>query len=93
MKKVSTAAGKATKNFRDHKLTIGLDLSDRSSWYCVLDEAGKVLPEQRLSTTPKAMTEVSGACRVAGSERGCTRPSEPVVELIAVSKQNNFGFG
>jgi hypothetical protein len=28
MKKVSTAAGKATRNFRDHKLTIGLDLGD-----------------------------------------------------------------
>ncbi len=28
MKKVSTAAGKTTKNFRDHKLTIGLDLGD-----------------------------------------------------------------
>src|SRR5260370_27168807 len=60
MKKVSTAAGKATKNFEDHKLTIGLDLGDRTSWYCVLDEAGEVLLEQRLGTTPKAMKEVFG---------------------------------
>ena len=68
MKKVSTAAAKQTKNFRDHKLTIGLDLGDRSSWYCVLDEAGSVLLEQRLSTTPKAMRELFGAmprCRIA----------------------------
>jgi hypothetical protein len=31
MKKISTAAGKATKNFSQPKLTIGLDLGDRSS--------------------------------------------------------------
>ena len=68
MKKVSTAAVKATKNFSQPKLTIGLDLGDRSSWYCVLDEAGEVLLEQKLSTTPKAMREVFGAmprCRIA----------------------------
>jgi transposase len=41
-------------------LTIGLDLGDRSSWYCVLDEAGEVVLEQKLSTTAKAMKEVFG---------------------------------
>jgi transposase len=61
MKKVSTASGKATKNFSQPKLTIGLDLGDRSSWYCLLDEVGEVLREQKLSTTPKAMREVFGA--------------------------------
>ena len=40
MKKVSTVAAKQTKNFLQPKLTIGLDLGDRSSWYCVLDETG-----------------------------------------------------
>jgi transposase len=68
MKKVSTAAAKARKNFREHKLTIGLDLGDRWSWYCLLDEVGEVLLEQKLSTTPKAMREVFGAiprCRIA----------------------------
>jgi hypothetical protein len=35
-----------------------LDLGDRSSWYCVLDEAGTIVPEQRLGTTPKGMKEV-----------------------------------
>src|SRR5258705_4886707 len=58
MKKVSTAAVREAKNFSEQKLTIGLDLGDRSSWYCVLDEAGVILLEQRLSTTPKAMGEV-----------------------------------
>jgi len=42
------------------KLTIGLDLGDRSSWYCVLDEKGELILEQKLSTTPKAMEEVFG---------------------------------
>jgi transposase len=60
MKKISTAEVKQSKNFVDQKLTIGLDLGDRSSWYCVLDEAGQVVLEQRLSTTPKAMKEVFG---------------------------------
>src|ERR1700687_4201558 len=68
MKKISTVAAKQSKNVREQKLTIGLDLGDRSSWYCVLDEAGGVLLEQRLSTTPKAMKDVFGAmprCRIA----------------------------
>jgi len=54
MKKVSTVAAKVPKNCSQAKLTIGLDLGDRSSWYCVLDDSGSVLLEQRLSTTPKA---------------------------------------
>jgi transposase len=68
MKKISTAAAKQSRNFSQQKLTIGFDLGDRSSWYCVLDEAGSVLLEQRVSTTPKAMKEVFEAmpgCRIA----------------------------
>jgi len=60
MKKISTTGVTQTRNFRDQKLTIGLDLGDRSSWYCVLDESGAVLLEQRLSTTAKAIKEVFG---------------------------------
>jgi hypothetical protein len=60
MKKVSTAARKQTNNFGEQKLTIGLDLGDRSSWYCMLDGSGAVLREQKLGTTPKAMQEVFG---------------------------------
>src|SRR5271156_4455491 len=60
MKKNSTVAAKQSRDFSQPKLTIGLDLGDRSSWYCVLDEAGNVLLEQRVSTTPKAMKEVFG---------------------------------
>jgi len=68
MKKVSTAAVKATQKFSQPKLTIGLDLGDRSSWYCLLDEVGEVVSEQKLSTTWKAMGEVFGGmprCRMA----------------------------
>jgi len=60
MKKISTVEARQTRNFREQQLTIGLDLGDRSSWYCVLDEGGEVLLEQRLGTTPKAMKEVFG---------------------------------
>ncbi len=56
----STAVTKQSRNFCQQKLTIGLDLGDRSRWYCVLDESGGVLLEQRLSTTRKALREMLG---------------------------------
>jgi len=34
MKKGSTVAAKQGRNFKHQKLTIGLDLGDRASWYC-----------------------------------------------------------
>ena len=60
MKKVSTAAAKQSRKTSEQKLTVGLDLGDRSSWYCVLDESGAVVLEQRVSTTAKGMGEVFG---------------------------------
>jgi transposase len=42
MKKVSTATAKQNSDISAQRLTIGFDLGDRSSWYCVLDEAGSV---------------------------------------------------
>jgi len=41
--------------FSGRQLTIGLDLGDRFSCYCVLDEAGEIILEQKLPTTPEAM--------------------------------------
>jgi transposase len=35
-----------------------LDLGDRTSRYCILNEAGEVILEQELSTTPKAIEQV-----------------------------------
>ena len=58
MKKLTTTMMRQTLNKQDRRLTVGLDLGDRSSFYCVLDEAGDVLMEQRLSTTPKAIKEI-----------------------------------
>jgi len=40
------------------KLTIGMDLGDRRSHYCVLDEKGTVLAEDRLDTTHKGIDQV-----------------------------------
>ena len=38
-------------------ITIGLDLGDKTSRYCVLGDNGEVMPEGRVSTTKKAMAE------------------------------------
>jgi hypothetical protein len=51
------------KNIFQGQLTIGLDLGDRSSAYCVLNEAGEIVLEHKLATTPEAMKQVFGACR------------------------------
>jgi len=60
MKKISTVTAKKVEKNASQKLTIGLDLGDRFSWYCVLNEAGEVVLEQKVATTPKAMKEVFG---------------------------------
>jgi transposase len=60
MKKGSTVAAKQSRKISEQKLTVGLDLGDWSSWYCVLDESGAVVLEERLSTTAKAMSDVFG---------------------------------
>src|SRR5579872_778967 len=61
MKKVSTAAAKQSRNFCEQRLTIGLDLGDRWSHYCVLDETGGILVESKVSTSPNAIKEVFGS--------------------------------
>ena len=61
MKKISTVAAKQSRNISQQKLTIGLDLGDRNSWYCVVDEAGQIQLEQRVRTNAKALQEVFGA--------------------------------
>ena len=66
MKKVSTVAVKATKNFSQ---PIGLDLGDRSSWYCLLDEVGDVVQEQKLSTTHRGKTIPAVVCEHHWNER------------------------
>src|SRR6476469_2549800 len=58
MKKVSIVAARQRKTFSQATLTIGLDLGDRNSWYCVLDEVGQIQLEQRVRTSAKALQEV-----------------------------------
>src|ERR1700733_2969030 len=47
MKKLAPTMMQETLNKQNRHLTVGLDLGDRSSFYCVLDEAGDDLMEQR----------------------------------------------
>src|SRR5258705_5297210 len=57
MKKISTVQVFGNEIFKEQKLTIGVDLGDRWSFYCVLDEAGKIILEQKVPTTPEAMKQ------------------------------------
>src|ERR1700674_5388495 len=57
MKKISTVQTFKSENFKEQKLTIGVDLGDRWSFYCVLDEAGETLLEQKVAMTPEAMKQ------------------------------------
>jgi len=58
MRKISTVGLERIEIFKDRKLTIGLDLGDRFSQYCILNEAGDVILEDRFPTTPKGIIEV-----------------------------------
>jgi len=58
MKKISTVAIERMQIFKEHQLTIGLDMGDRTSHYCILNEAGEVIWESNLATTPKGIDEV-----------------------------------
>ena len=51
MKKISTLAIEGIQIFKQNQLTIGLDLGDRTSHYCILNEAGEVILEQERPTT------------------------------------------
>src|ERR1700719_3456731 len=58
MKKSSTVDIERIQIFKEQQLTIGLDLGDRTSHYCILNEAGEVILESKLPTTPKGIEEV-----------------------------------
>src|ERR1700691_3661568 len=58
MKKISTMAIEGIQIFKDNQLTIGLDLGDRTSRYCILNEAGEIILEQELPTTLKGIEQV-----------------------------------
>src|SRR2546422_4170812 len=58
MKKISTVEVFGNEILTGQKLTIGLDLGDRWSNYCVLDEAGEIILEQKVAMTPEAMKQI-----------------------------------
>src|ERR1039457_4452463 len=58
MEKISTVTIERIQIFKQNQLTIGLDLGDRSSHYCILNEAGEVIFEHELPTRPKGIEEV-----------------------------------
>src|SRR5580698_9203178 len=60
MKKISTVQAFGNEILKEQKLTIGVDLGDRWSFYCVLDEAGKIILEQKVATTPEAIKQTFG---------------------------------
>lgn len=60
MRKPSTTGLRQTGRLKDRQLTVGLDLGDRSSFYCVLNGAGEVIVEAKVATNPEAMKEAFG---------------------------------
>lgn len=74
MKKISTAKIKSQAG--KQKVTLGIDLGDRSSRYCLLDEEGVVIGEANTSRTKAGIAKMFGAmarCRIA-LEAGCHSP-------------------
>ena len=63
MKKNNTCrqSSKRRGSTRTGRLTIGMDLGDKTSRYCALDRNGEVVREGCVGTTKKAMTQVFGA--------------------------------
>ena len=66
MKNIST--GKSRSQAAKKKVAVGIDLGDRTSRYCLLDEEGVVIGEASTPTTKAGIAKVFGAmarCRVA----------------------------
>ena len=84
MKKLSTVAAQQSRNISQQKLTIGLDLGDRNSWYCVLDEADQIQLEERVRTNAKALSEVFGRIPRNRGKRG-TDGTDPIFQTHLTS--------
>lgn len=70
MKKNSTSKQSPRKGTEasNEPITIGMDLGDKTSSYCLLDGNGEVREERSVATTKKGMDQVFGAmrrCRIA----------------------------
>jgi transposase len=61
-------SSKRGKKIRQARITIGMDLGDKSSRYCILNEHGEVIKEGSVATTKKGMAQTFGSmkrCRIA----------------------------
>jgi transposase len=68
MQKISTMRRTGKKISKRGQLTIGLDLGDRWSCYCVLDEKGEIMLEQKVAMIPEAVQRAFAEmprCRIA----------------------------
>ena len=89
MKKVSTVAVKQSRNISQPKLTIGLDLGDRNSWYCMVDEAGRSDGSSESARMRKGCRKSSERCRAAGSRSKPGRIRALAVHVLEVGKDLN----
>ena len=60
MRKNSTVVKNGNNIFKQPALTIGLDLGDRTSCYCILDELGNVILERSVPTTSSGIGQAFG---------------------------------
>src|ERR1700704_6824802 len=60
MRKNSTLVKNGNTIFKQPALTIGLDLGDRTSCYCILDESGNVILERSVPTTSSGIRQAFG---------------------------------
>ena len=67
MKKISTVQAFGKEILKEQKLTIGVDLGDRWSFYCVLEEAGKIILEQKPSTERISLTKSADGRMATGA--------------------------
>jgi transposase len=94
VKKISTA--KIKSQAAKKKVTIGIDLGDRSSRYCLLDEEGVVIIEGSTPTTKAGIAKVFGAmarCRIAleagGHSPWVSRQLEALGHEVIVANPRN----
>src|SRR6266849_10101632 len=68
MKKHSRNQKATEKSQARERLTVGVDVGDRRSWFCILDEEGEIRLGGSLPTTPQGFEkqfELLGSSRIA----------------------------
>ena len=68
MKKNSRNEKASERSRAQARLTVGVDVGDKRSWFCILDEEGEIVVKGSLPTTPngfKKQFELLGPSRIA----------------------------